>query len=282
MAGTERAPACSAFFGQARDDLAAGSAGADEFGSNVSSRATLEENVVSVPSMPPLNGRNLAEFYVASEASKRTILREYAKPPQQQQARIIMYDSIRRIVPDYFKLGRGDAVLLRTERFLAERTFANAEFSETWHKSNLTAIANLRRLQLKGEFVDVRTGKTAIAVGKLRVLSTADFYGRYCPAASNARQKMVAVIVNPSGVRKPQEKRKTWIAIESEVAIRAALNHGLNIEEVMYFDLPKNEITRHVGAKKTVWAEIDATCERIFRDWREIRMQMSQGESGTA
>lgn len=232
--------------------------------------------------MPPLNGRNLAEFYVATEAAKRTTLREYAKTPEEQQARIIMYNSIRRIVPEYFKDGRPEDLLVQTERFLADKSFASAEFSETWHKSNRAALANLRGLQIKGQFCEVHTQKTAITANKIRILSTADFYATYVPLSHNSKAKQVAVILNPSGVKKPQDKRKTWVAIESEVAIRAASHHGIVVEEVLYIDLPKGEISRHAGPKKTVWAEIDATCERIFRDWREIRVEMWQGEAGTA
>lgn len=235
-----------------------------------------------VRAMPPLNGRNLAEFYVAGEAAKRTTLRAYARPEDEQHARIIMYDAIRRIVPEYFKSGRSDDVLTATERFLAEKTFSNPEFAETWHKSNKTAIANLRALQIRGEFHDLRTKKTDITVGKIRVLSTADFYATYAPAATNGKTKCVAVIINPSGIKRPEDKRKTWIAIESEVALRAALNNDIRLDEVLYIDLPKGLISRHTGPKKTVWAEIDATCERIFRDWREIRLEASQGETGTA
>lgn len=239
---------------------------------------------MKVPTMPPLNGRNLAEFYVASEATKRSTLRAYAKPPEEQRARIVMYDSVRRIVPEYFESGRDDAILSRTERHLAEKDFANPDFAQTWLKSNRAAIANLRALRLRGEFRDViaRLTKAEITVGKIRVLSTADFYATYVPAAANGKAKRVGVIVNPSGIRRPAEKRATWIAIECEVAIRAARAKGVEIDEVMYVDLPKNEIVRRTGPKKAIWAEIDATCERIFRDWREIRLEATQGETGTA
>ena len=41
---------------------------------------------------PPLNGRNLAEFYLSSETVKRTTLLAYAKPAKEQKARALMYD----------------------------------------------------------------------------------------------------------------------------------------------------------------------------------------------
>jgi hypothetical protein len=67
----------------------------------------------------------------------------------------------------------------------------------------------------------------------LRVNSTADFYATLVPRARNAKAKRVAVIVNPSGIKvSSAEKRKTWAAIESEIAWRCAADEGIEIEDV--------------------------------------------------
>jgi hypothetical protein len=51
---------------------------------------------MSIPPAPLLNGRRIAEFYCATEVAKRTVLRAYAKPPEEQEARVILYDPIRK------------------------------------------------------------------------------------------------------------------------------------------------------------------------------------------
>jgi hypothetical protein len=194
-----------------------------------------------------------------------------------------MYDSIRRLVPEYFRKGRDQAILDRTEQFLETKHFKKPSFDETWHKSNRVALSNMRALKLSGEFQDVISQRTSIQAGKLTVLSTVDFFGTFSPTAANGKPRLVGVIVNPSGIKKASdEKRKLWMQIESEVAIRAAHASKIEIAEIMYVDLPKQIVYRHVGPKKRVWDEIDATCERILRDWHAIRLEMSSQQEGTA
>jgi hypothetical protein len=123
----------------------------------------------------------------------------------------------------------------------------------------------------------------SVRVGKIDVLSTVNFYADFIPAAPRAKHKHVAVIVNPSGIpKRTEEHRKTWAQIEGEVAFRAAASHKSQVDEIMYLDLVKNELHFHKGPKKQIWSEIDATCERIFRDWRDIRLEMQQGEEESA
>jgi hypothetical protein len=234
-----------------------------------------------IPASPPLNGRNLAEFYVTGEAAKLSTLREYAKPVGEQQARIIMYEPIRRVVRDYFQSGRDADVLDRITRNLETRHFDNADYDAIWHRSNSTAIRNLRSIPIKGEFQDVNVLKTNIIVSGVRVISTVDFYATYVPKASNGTTRRVGIIVNPSGIRKPTEKRKQWVRIESELAFRAAIGAAQNIEGIMYLDLAKQEVNFHLGPKKTIWSEIEATCYRLLRDWRELRTTgVRHGEEG--
>jgi hypothetical protein len=235
------------------------------------------------PAVPPLNGRNVAEFYTASEATKRTKLRAYAKPPAEQAARVIMYDLLRRSLPEYFGKGRDEDVLTRLGMMLGKRQFSNAEYDATWHKSNRAAVQHLRELDLQGRFEDVRTRRGHVEVRRLRVYSTVDFYATFVPISIRAKPRSVAVIINPSGIKAATaEKRKTWATIEAEIAWRAAQEYGFEIDEVMYVDLPKQEIYRHKGPKVRIWDEIDATCERIVRDWREIRLEQGGEEEETA
>jgi hypothetical protein len=42
----------------------------------------------------------------------------------------------------------------------------------------------------------------------------------------------------------------------------------------MYLDLGRGESQRFKQPKQRIWAEIEATCERIFRDWRDIRLEI--------
>jgi len=228
------------------------------------------------PTAPPLNGRRIAEFYNATEVAKKSVLRAYAKPPEEQEARIILYDPIRKALPDYFRSDRDSAVLDHVAEKLETREFRTREFSDTWYKSNSAALAALRDLDLRGTFEDVTTSRASIIAAKLRIISTADFYATFVP--KQGKRRRVGVIVNPSGITVRADKRGTWINIESEIACRAAAAHDLKIDEAMYIDLRKGDITRYNGPKKLMWNEIVATCERIVRDWRDIRMERGTGE----
>ena len=233
---------------------------------------------MALPQKPPLNGRIIAEFYLSSETVKRTTLRAYARPPDEQKARVLLYDPIRRIVSEYFRRGRAEDVLLRCEGTLDRKHFDDASFEERWLKSNRAAVAHLRGIELPGSFEEVRPLKTSITIGQLDVFSTVDFYARFAPSATNAKRKAVAVIVSPSGIKKPKlEDRKRWAEIESEVGFRAAAANGIILDEVFYIDLPHDEHYRFKSPKARVWSEIDATCERIFRDWRDLRLETTGG-----
>lgn len=237
---------------------------------------------MAVPQKPSLNGRIIAEFYLSSEIVKRSTLRAYAKPPDDQKARILMYDPIRRIIPEYLAGTRDDAVLERCRLTLQNRHFDNPRFGQQFVKSNSAALAHLRDIDLAGRFENVTARRGAVTVGKLNVLSTADFYARYIPEG-RSKEKTCCVIVYPAGIKKraPVDQH-LWAAIESEVAFRAANANGIDIEEVLYIDLPRQNIHRFKSPKARLWAEIDATCERIYRDWRDIRLEMGTAEEGSA
>jgi hypothetical protein len=231
-----------------------------------------------LPQKPPLNGRNLAEFYVSTETAKRSTLRAYAKPPEEQEARIIMYDPIRRIIVEYFSRERDIAILDRCKETLALKRFRTEDFTERYHKTNRSALAHLRDFDIRGTFELVTPARASILVGKLTVISTVDFYARYVPSASNGKPRQVGVIVNPAGIRKSkEEQRKMWALIEAEVGFRAAAEKATKIEEMMYLDLGRGELYRFKQPRQRIWAEIDATVERIFRDWREIRLEIQAG-----
>jgi hypothetical protein len=233
-----------------------------------------------VPQAPPLNGRAIAEFYTASEVSKLTTLRTYATPAEEPQARVIMYDPVRKIVPEYFGTDRNPAVLDRVAAHLAEHGFKTREFTDKWYKSNSSALRALRDLDLAGVIHDVRSQRASITVGKLRIISSVDFYATFVPRLGKTRR--VGVIINPSGIRRASaEVRRTWISIEAEVAWRAAQAGNIEIDEIVYIDLPKSDIQRYKGPKIRIWGEVGATCQRIVRDWREIRLEDDQSEHGT-
>jgi hypothetical protein len=104
----------------------------------------------------------------------------------------------------------------------------------------------------------------------------------FVPKAANGKPHRVAVIVNPSKIKGGEEKRKMFMKIESEVAFQAALAGGMKIDEVFYLDLQRRDVYRHEGPKKTIKAEIDAACYRLFRDWRDIRLETTRGDQGIA
>jgi hypothetical protein len=232
-----------------------------------------------VSQAPLRNGRAIAEFYTASEVSKRTTLRAYAKPPDEQRARIIMYDPVRKVLPEYFHADRDPAVLDRVAAELRGRGFKTRRFTDRWYKSNSSALRALRDLNLPGEMRDILAPRASVTVGDLRVASSADFYATFVPRLGKARR--VAVIVNPSGIRKASaEVRRTWINIESEVAWRAAESAGVKTDEILYIDLPKSDVQRYKGPKRRIWDEVGATCERIVRDWRDISAENDRPDDG--
>lgn len=234
---------------------------------------------MTLPQKPHLNGRNLAEFYLSTETAKRSTLRAYAKPPEEQEARIIMYDPIRRIIVEYFSHERDVTVLDRCAETLAQRRFKTVDFTERYHKTNRSALAHLRDFDIKGTFEKVQTARASIPVGKLTVISTVDFYARYVPSAANSKSRAVGVIVNPAGIRKSKEEQRTmWALIEAEVGFHAAAKRGATLATVLYLDLGRGQLYRFKQPRRRIWSEIEATCERIFRDWREIRLEMQVGE----
>jgi hypothetical protein len=235
---------------------------------------------MAVPTAPPLNGRRIAEFYVASEVAKKSVLRAYAKPPEEQEARIILYDPVRKVIPEYFRSGRESAVLDRVTKQLETRQFNDRDFTDMWYKSNSSAVAALRDLDLRGTFEDIVSARPSVTAAGLRIISTADFYATFVPKLGKTRR--VGVIVNPSGVTVRNEKRTIWINIESEIALRAAASERIEVEEAMYVDLRKGDVTRYSGPKKRIWDEIHATSERIVRDWRDIRIEQHAQDEGTA
>jgi hypothetical protein len=232
---------------------------------------------MSIPQKPSLNGRIIAEFYLSSEVAKRSVLRAYAKPQDKQTARVYMYDMRRNTVAEYFKTGRDRAVLERVAAQLQETHFENPNYDQTWHKSNRLALKHLHEFKLNGTFQDVIAVKRhAIKLGKFEVRSTGSFYATFIPTSTHAKAKNVCVIVSPSGIKKTQENdRKLWVSIEGEVAFQAAASHGVPLNDgIMYLDLIRGELHLYQGPKSRIWAEMEATCERIFRDWRDIRLEI--------
>ncbi|MGA8533207.1 MAG: hypothetical protein WB615_03745 [Candidatus Tumulicola sp.] len=186
-----------------------------------------------------------------------------------------MYDPIRRIVPEYFGSSRAGVILERCAHTLDQKQFEDPTFDEMYRKSNRSALVHLSDLVMPGAFEDLRTLRASVAIGKFVVRSTVDFYAQFVPDAANGKKRSVGVIVYPSGIRKRlPEQRRVWAKIESEVAFRAAASNGIDVEEIMYVDLPRIELYRFKGPSKRLWPEIDATCHRIYRDWRDIRLLM--------
>jgi hypothetical protein len=234
-----------------------------------------------VPGLPPLNGRNLAEFYLSSEASKRSILREYAKPQKEQKARIMMYDPVRKIIPEYFGNIRAAETLSRVRELLSAKHFANNEFEERWRRSNLAALSNLENMLFPGKLTQVRSKRVGMRVGRLDVNSTVDVYALVPVRGAKAREgRRIGLIINPGGIsKKDPSDRRRWVSIEAETAWQCAVANSIPLDIIWYADLPRRELHRHTGPRKRLRAEIEATCERIYRDWRDIRLEMTgQGE----
>lgn len=231
-----------------------------------------------LPILPPLNARTIAEFATSRPSKQRTTLRRYARPPQQQKAPIVMYDPVRKVLPEYFRGGRDIAVLERVVRLLDEPSAADPGFIERRRKSNRSAIAHLAHLQFDGEFSDVEAKRLVIDIQKVRVKSTADFYATLRPHNKRMKARHIALIVNPSGIlRKEEADIKKWWEIESEIAFRAAKANDTTLNEIIYVDLVRERIHRYPKPGERLWADIDATCERIVREWREIRIEYSAG-----
>jgi hypothetical protein len=231
-----------------------------------------------VPSLPPLNARTVAEFFTSGPSRQRTTLRRYARPPEQQKAPIVMYDPVRKVLPEYFRTKRDATVLQRVVRLLDAPSDADPGFIEKRRKSNRNAIAHLEQLQFDGEFADVKSRRIDIAVQKVRVKSTVDFYATFIPASRRKKPRHVGVIVNPSGIpRKDEADIKKWWEIECEIAFRAAKVEGITLNGILYVDLGHEKIHEYLKPSERLWADIDATCERIVREWKEIRIEASGG-----
>jgi hypothetical protein len=231
-----------------------------------------------IPSLPSLNARMIAEFATSRPSSQRTTLRRYARPPEKQKAPIVMYDPVRKVLSEYFAGGRDASVLQRVVRLLDAPSDADPSFIEKRRKSNRSAIAHLEQMQFEGEFTDVQARRLAIDIQKVRVKSTADFYATFKPQKKRMKWRHVGVIVNPSGVTRKEEADVTkWWEIECEVAFRAAKAHEIKLDEILYIDLGHEQTYKYPRSSERLWADIDAICERILREWKEIRIETSGG-----
>lgn len=116
---------------------------------------------------------------------------------------------------------------------------------------NRNALVHLRDFPIPGTFHDTHAARASVTADKLSIISTVDSYGRFLPGAANSKERDVAVIVNPSGIKKLlPEQRKLWAQIEGEVAFQAALAYSASLDEVIYIDLARSELHRLRGAKK--------------------------------
>lgn len=91
---------------------------------------------MSVPTLPPLNARTIAEFATSRPSAQRTKLRRYARPPKQQKAPIVMYDRVRKVLSEYFRSGRDQGVLYRVVRLLDSPSNADPDFIERRREIN--------------------------------------------------------------------------------------------------------------------------------------------------
>lgn len=238
---------------------------------------------MAVPVSPPLNGRNVAEFAMSRPSVQRSTLRRYAKPPEEQKPPIVMYDPVRKVLAEYFRGDRDDAVLRRVQDLLDGPSSANAEFAARRRKSNRAAIAHLRNLNLDGTLSDVTIERADVQVERLRVKSTTDFYALFTPANRRMKPRRIAAIFNLSGVSKASaDDRKQWMQIEAEVAFRAAAARDIMIDEVLYVDVSREELHVFRKPSERLWADLEAICERIQREWRQIRLESSAGGAAEA
>lgn len=225
---------------------------------------------------PPLNGRNVAEFALSRPSAQRTALRRYARPPEEQRPPILMYDPIRKVLAEYYRSGRDSMVLDRVAALLDAPSAAKPAFVAQRRKSNRAAIAHLRDLNIEGSFEEIEVRRTDITVDRVRIKSTADFYAIFRPANKRMKPRRVAAIYNLSGIDKAASgDRLRWMQIEAEFVFRASSAHGIDLDEVFYIDVRREE--RHVFSKPSsgLWKDLEAICERIYREWLEIRLEQT-------
>lgn len=231
---------------------------------------------MSIPTLPPLNARTIAAFATSRPSQQRTTLRRYARPPKQQSAPIVMYDPVRKVLSEYFRSGRDPAVLRRVVSLLESPSNADTGFAEKRRKSNRSAIAHLGNVAFDGDFTEIERHRVDIVVQNVRVKATTDFYATFVPANKRMKARRVGVIINPSGIpRNAEADIQKWWEIECEIALRSARANNLKLDEVDYVNLRRESVHKYTKERKRLWADIDATCERILREWTEIRIETS-------
>lgn len=221
-----------------------------------------------------LNARAVAAYMTVGESAQRTTLRQYAKPKQQQKAAIVMYDPIRRNLREYFAGGRDEKVLSRVRELVEKHPLEN-KFDDAYRKSNRRALVNLKNLEVRGEFTEIERYVSSTTVGGLHVRSSIDFLAMFSPSTAKGKNRSVAVIVNPSGIHRGKpDARKRFARIECEFALRMLKMDEAKVEECWYIDLPKESISeRYAHTSNSLWANIDAACERIVEDFKRYRLE---------
>jgi hypothetical protein len=227
-----------------------------------------------------LNARAVAKYMTVGESAQRTTIRQYAQPKKFQMAAVLMYDTIRKSVREYFKSGRDPNVLDRLRAVIEQEPAKNKQAQDR-ERANLRALRNLQDLNLGGTLVDVDRYRGAILVSGLPVKATIDFTATFRPANLRSRERRVAVILNPSGIQRGNPASyKRFGRIECEFALRMLKSDKVTADECWYVDLPRQAIVEKYGrCSDRLWTDIDAACERVVEDFKRYRLQRRERHS---
>src|ERR1700687_5198459 len=121
-----------------------------------------------------LSARAVAEYLSARDGARDGVLAKYARPDDEQVAKKIMHNPVRKGVRGVLTDGINETELLRLDGKIREHR-AETEQDKTWIASCFRALENLRALQIDGLFTATQARRLDLVVEGVRVRSSVDF-----------------------------------------------------------------------------------------------------------
>lgn len=212
--------------------------------------------------MKKLSIKGLAEFMIASPSRKRTILRHYKYPAEDEpKAKILYYRDARERIVAYHAGGHDREWLLEEVKRLQILTSLSSGQSKTRLSHNVRALrAYLRNFSgfsfevLDDVLLNLQFGDVVITVRPdLHIIE-------------KQREKIVKLEFGKA------EPSKLMIKIISQGMFESTEIEGMNLQssDVLFLDVPRGK--RYKGARmgSRIRRDIEATCEMIDAIWDRI------------
>jgi hypothetical protein len=207
----------------------------------------------------------LADFMLASDARRRTIIRDSKFPKLKDgkpKPQIVRYSEARAAIRDYHESGNDVGVLITRIEKLARKKAEHPEKDASRIDDNIRAIKAYMAHFSKSEFDVLTTPKPIYKHEQVEVSATPDLY-----VEETGTKKLIKLDFNS------QKPKDGAVDIILKVMYEAASTNMLAVKprDVVYLDVLRQ--THHTGAKlnKKLKRDIDAALETIQDMWANLK-----------